>query len=68
MTSLKYYWSIFMRRLPYFLVVATVLGAASVIVAMSMPPSYVSQMRLIVESPQIPDELAASTARTPAQE
>lgn len=68
MTSLKFYWSIFLRRLPYFLIVATVLGTASVIVAMSMPPSYVSQMKLIVESPQIPDELAASTARTPAQE
>ncbi|MEO0566875.1 MAG: lipopolysaccharide biosynthesis [Pseudomonadota bacterium] len=68
MTSLKYYWSIFMRRLPYFLIVATVLSAASVIVALNLPPSYVSQMKLIVESPQIPDELAASTARTPAQE
>jgi uncharacterized protein involved in exopolysaccharide biosynthesis len=68
MTSLKYYWSIFLRRLPYFLIVATVLAAASGIVATTLPPAYVSQMKLIVESPQIPDELAASTARTPAQE
>ncbi|WP_091433370.1 GumC family protein [Aliiroseovarius sediminilitoris] len=57
-----------MRRLPYFLVVATVIAAASIIMAMTLPPSYVSRMTLIVESPQIPDELAASTARTPAQE
>ena len=67
-TSFKYYRSIFIRRLPYFLVVATVIGAASIIMAMSIPPAYVSRMTLIVESPQIPDELAASTARTPAQE
>ena len=67
-SSLKYYWSIFLRRLPYFLIVATVLAAASVIVATTLPPAYVSRMTLIVESPQIPDELAASTARTPAQE
>ena len=66
--SLKYYWSIFLRRLPYFLIIATVIGAASVIAAMTLPPSYVSQMKLIVESPQIPDDLAASTAHTPAQE
>ncbi|MDE9451644.1 lipopolysaccharide biosynthesis [Aliiroseovarius sp. Z3] len=48
--------------------VATVISAASIIIGMSLPPSYVSRMTLIVESPQIPDELAASTARTPAQE
>lgn len=68
MISVKYYWSIFMRRLPYFLIVALVLGMASMIVATTLPPSYESRMVLIVESPQIPDELAASTARTPAQE
>ncbi|WP_289042500.1 lipopolysaccharide biosynthesis [uncultured Aliiroseovarius sp.] len=67
-TNLKYYRSIFMRRLPYFLIVATVIGAASFIMALTLPPSFVSRMTLIVESPQIPDELAASTARTPAQE
>lgn len=67
-SDFRYYFSIFLRRLPYFLVVSTVIGAASVIVAMTLPPAYVSQMTLIVESPQIPDELAASTASTPAQE
>lgn len=67
-SNLKYYRSIFMRRLPYFLVIATIIAAASIIMAMTLPPSYVSRMTLIVESPQIPDELAASTARTPAQE
>ncbi|WP_191286967.1 GumC family protein [Aliiroseovarius zhejiangensis] len=67
-TNLRYYRSIFIRRLPYFLAVATVISAASVIMAISLPPAFVSQMTLIVESPQIPDELAASTARTPAQE
>ena len=63
-----YYWSIFSRRLPYFLIVASVISAASVIVAMALPPAYVSSMKLIVESPRIPDELAASTVRTPVPE
>ena len=68
MDDLKYYLSIFLRRLPYFLVVATVVSAVSVAVAVSLPPAYESQMRLTVESPQIPDDLAASTVRTPALE
>lgn len=68
MADLKYYLSIFLRRLPYFLPVALVIAAVSVIVAVALPPAYVSQMQLIVESSQIPGELAAPTASTPAQE
>lgn len=68
MDDLKFYFSIFLRRLPYFLIVATVISAVSVAVAVSLPPAYVSQTRLVVESPQIPTELAASTVRTPALE
>jgi len=68
MANLKYYLSIFLRRLPYFLPVALLIAAVSVIVAVTLPPAYVSQMQLIVESSQIPGELAAPTATTPAQE
>ncbi|WP_425053174.1 GumC family protein [Psychromarinibacter sp. S121] len=68
MDDLKFYFSIFLRRLPWFVVLATVITAVAVAVAISLPPAYVSQMRLVVESPQIPDELAASTVRTPALE
>ena len=68
MDDLKFYFMIFLRRLPYFLIVAMIISATSVAVAVSLPPAYVSQMRLVVESPQIPTELAASTVRTPALE
>jgi len=68
MDNLSYYFSIFLRRLPWFLVVATILTAVSVTAAMTLPPAYVSQMKLIVESPQIPTELASSTVQTPPQE
>ena len=68
MVNIRYYWSIFMRRFPYFLIVALVISVASVIAAMTLPPSYVSQMKLIVEAPQIPSQLVASTAATPAQQ
>ena len=59
MDELKFYFSIFLRRLPWFVVLATVITAVAVSVAISLPPAYVSQMRLVVESPQIPDEMAA---------
>ncbi len=66
--NIQYYWFVFRRRLPYFLIVATVISAAAFTAAMNLPPAYVSQMKLLVESPQIPDELAPSTARIPAHE
>jgi polysaccharide chain length determinant protein (PEP-CTERM system associated) len=68
MENLNYYFSIFRRRFAYFLIVATVLSAISVTVAYTLPPAYVSKMVVLVESPQIPEELAASTVRTPAFE
>ena len=68
MANLSYYFSIFLRRLPYFLTIALIISAVSVIVAFALPPAYVSRMQLIVESPQIPGELAAPTSATPAQE
>jgi polysaccharide chain length determinant protein (PEP-CTERM system associated) len=61
MSDLKYYASIFLRRLHYFLVVSVVVAAISVIAAFTLPPAYESQTRLLLEGPQIPTELAAST-------
>ena len=68
MDDIRFYLSVFLRRLPWFLVVATIIWAISFAVAMTLPPAYVSKMRLVVESPQIPEDLAASTVKTPALE
>ena len=68
MTELRFYLSLFIRRLPAFLLVAAIVAAISVVVAVSLPPAYESRTRLIVESPQIPDELAPSTVRLPGKE
>lgn len=61
MSELKYYVSIFLRRLHYFLLVSVVISAVAVIVAATLPPAYESQTRLLLEGPQIPADLAAST-------
>ena len=42
--------------------------ALGVTLAYTLPPVYNAQARLLVESPQIPDELAASTVQTEAPE
>lgn len=68
MDEFRFYLSVFLRRLPWFLIVATVISGLAAAMAMTLPPAYVSQMRLVVESPQIPEELAQSTVRTPALE
>ena len=61
MSDLKYYFSIFLRRLHYFLVVSVVVSAVAVIAAFTLPPAYESQTRLLLEGPQIPSDLATST-------
>ncbi len=64
MSPARYYFSIFLRRFPYFIFVAAIVSAISITAATILPPTFVSQMRLIVESPQIPGNLAASTVTT----
>ena len=68
MSDLRFYLSLFRRRLPWFLVVATILSAVAVTVAFTLPPAYESRMVLLVESAQIPEDLASSTVQTPAFE
>ena len=59
--DLKYYWAVFLRRLPYFAVVLAFLSATGLTMAFILPPVFVSQAVILVEPPQISDELAQST-------
>jgi polysaccharide biosynthesis transport protein len=60
--DLKYYWAVFKRRLPYFLVILTLLAAIGITVASILPPVYQSSASLLAEPQQIPGSLAESTA------
>ena len=64
----RFYFSLFLRRLPYFLLFVVVGSVMGVTLARLLPPVYLAEARLVVESEQIPDELAASTVRTQATE
>jgi uncharacterized protein involved in exopolysaccharide biosynthesis len=59
--DLKFYLSIFLRRLPYFVVIAVFLSALGIAVASILPPIYRSSATILVEAPQIPGDLAQST-------
>jgi protein tyrosine kinase modulator len=59
--DIKFYWAVFLRRLPYFLVIAVFLLAVAVTVAFILPPVYRSTASMLVEPQQIPDDLAATT-------
>ncbi len=66
--DIGFYLRIFLRRLPYFLVILVLGTAAGLSLAVILPPVYHSQATLIVESEQIPEDLASSTVRTGAIE
>ena len=59
--DLKFYWAVFLRRLPYFLVIVAFLTAVGVTVAMILPPVYTSSASMLVEPQQIPGDLAQTT-------
>lgn len=64
----RFYLSLFLRRLPYFLLAVVICSVIGVTLARVLPPVYRAEARLVVENEQIPDELAASTVRTEATE
>lgn len=59
--DLNFYWAVFVRRLPYFILVSGFIAALGVTVAAILPPVYVSSARILLEPQQIADELAQST-------
>jgi uncharacterized protein involved in exopolysaccharide biosynthesis len=62
--DLKFYLSLFLRRLPWFVVLTALGTALGLTLASVLPPVYVAQARLLLESEQIPGNLAASTVQT----
>lgn len=68
MLDFRFYLALFIRRLPYFLIFVVAGTAMGVVLALTLPPSFEAEARLVVESEQIPDDLAASTVRTEASE
>jgi polysaccharide chain length determinant protein (PEP-CTERM system associated) len=66
--DLRFYWRLFVRRLPAMLAIFIICSAIGVVMAMRAPTTFRTEARLVVEAPQIPGDLAASTVRTNASE
>ncbi len=66
--DLRFYLQRFMHRFPWFLIVSVTITAVSRILAATLPSVYKAEARLLMESPQIPDDLATSTVKTGAPE
>ena len=66
--DLKFYLSRFLRRIHYFAVIAVAVSALGITLAYVLPPVYRAQATLLVEAPQIPGDLAASTVEAKVPE
>ncbi len=66
--DLHFYIKLLIRRLPLVALVTVACTAIGILVAFSLPPVFRAEARLLFESAQIPDELAASTVRSSADE
>jgi len=66
--DLRFYVTLVLRRLPILLFVTSLTTVLGILYAFSLTPVYRAESRLLIESPQIPDELAASTVRSSADE
>jgi succinoglycan biosynthesis transport protein ExoP len=66
--DLRFYLSLILRRLPILTAITLTVALAGVLYALILPPIYRAESRLLIENAQIPDELAASTVRSTADE
>jgi polysaccharide biosynthesis transport protein len=66
--DLRFYLSMVLRRLPIVLAATGLSTTLALLYAFSLPPLFRAESRLLIESAQIPDELAASTVRSTADE
>lgn len=66
--DIRFYLSLFLRRLHWFMLFLIVGSAIGLTLAKVLPPVFVAKARLLVESQQIPSELASSTVQTEATE
>lgn len=65
MTSdVKYYLTLLLRRAPMILVIAGITTAGAIAYALSLPRSYTSTARIMVEAPQTSAGMSSSTVTT----
>lgn len=66
--DLRFYLTLFLRRLPYVMMIISAATMVGILFAFGLPPVFRAEARLLFERAQIPDELAASTVRSSVDE
>jgi len=66
--ELRFYFAVFLRRLPYFLAIAISVTAAAIAMAYFMPAVYRASAKILMESPQISATAGTTAAPTNAVE
>jgi uncharacterized protein involved in exopolysaccharide biosynthesis len=64
----SYYWEVFKRRWPFFLVPLVGISVVGVAGVLLWPPTYLSEGKILVQSQMIPSELVRPTVTNAAQE
>jgi polysaccharide biosynthesis transport protein len=66
--DVRFYLSLVLRRLPIIVALIVASTTVGVLYAISLPPVFRAESRLLIENAQIPDNLAVSTVRSTADE
>lgn len=66
--NLRFYARLFFRRLPAMMALFILCSGIGLAMAMRLPTTYQTSARLLVEGPQIPDNMASSTVQTDANQ
>ena len=64
----KFYWKLLLRRLPAMALLFLICTGLGLVLAVRLPTIYATSARLLVEAPQIAEDLAASTVQVEASE
>jgi polysaccharide chain length determinant protein (PEP-CTERM system associated) len=67
-SDIKFYWRMILRRLPIMMSIIILFSAMGLVQAIRLPASFQTEARLLVESPQISDELVDVTVTTSPDE
>lgn len=65
--DIKFYVALIIRRLPFMLALVVLGSVIGLGLALTLPPTYRAEARLLVESAQIPDQMVLSTVQTSAE-
>ena len=66
--DLYFYWKLLLKRFPIMVLLITFCSGLGVFTALRLPETYATSARLLVEEPQIPDNMVTTVVRTNAVE